>query len=52
MDLKLKVLEGKKPDSAEIQYGLQGTLRSASDGRFKLIQDLAGAPPRRPEPLT
>jgi arylsulfatase A-like enzyme len=40
------VLEGKKAKSAEIQYGLQGTLRSASDGRFKLIQDLAGAPPR------
>jgi arylsulfatase A-like enzyme len=32
--------------AGEIQYGLQGTLRSASDGRFKLIQDLAGAPPR------
>ncbi|HEY0558248.1 MAG TPA: sulfatase [Thermoanaerobaculia bacterium] len=30
----------------EIQYGLQGTLRSASDDHFKLIQDLAGAPPR------
>jgi arylsulfatase len=29
----------------EIQYGLQGTLRSASDGRFKLIQNLAGGPP-------
>ncbi len=28
-----------------IQYGLQGTLRSASDGRFKLIQNLAGGPP-------
>jgi len=25
----------------EIQYSFQGTLRSASDGRFKLIQDLA-----------
>jgi len=39
-------LEGKDGGAAEIQYGLQGTLRSASDGHFKLIQDLAGAPPR------
>jgi arylsulfatase A-like enzyme len=31
--------------AGEIQYGLQGTLRSASDGRFKLIQNLAGGPP-------
>ncbi len=28
------------------QFGLQGTLRSASDGRFKLIEDLAGGAPR------
>jgi len=27
--------------SDELQYGLQGALRSASDGRFKLIHDLA-----------
>lgn len=40
------VLEGEKAKAAEIQYGLQGTLRSASDGRFKLIQDLAGTPAR------
>jgi arylsulfatase A-like enzyme len=32
------VLEGK--DHAELQYALQGTFRSASDGRYKLIQDL------------
>ena len=25
----------------DLQYGIQGALRSASDGRFKLIQDLA-----------
>lgn len=36
-------IEGK--GTGEIQYGLQGTLRSASDGRFKLIQNLAGGPP-------
>jgi arylsulfatase A-like enzyme len=39
-------IEGKeRPGTGEIQYGLQGTLRSASDGRFKLIQDLGGDPP-------
>ena len=38
-------IEGRGAEG-EIQYGLQGALRSASDGRFKLIQDLAGAPPR------
>lgn len=27
--------------ASELQYGMQGALRSASDGRFKLIQDLA-----------
>ena len=32
------VLEGQ--DRAELQYALQGTFRSASDGRYKLIQDL------------
>ena len=39
-------IEGTEAGEAgEIQYGLQGTLRSASDGHFKLIQDLDGAPP-------
>jgi arylsulfatase A-like enzyme len=33
------LIEGK-PGSPELQYGLQATLRSASDGRYKLIQDL------------
>jgi arylsulfatase A-like enzyme len=33
-------IEGNAP-SGELQYGLQGALRSASDGRYKLIQDLA-----------
>jgi arylsulfatase A-like enzyme len=32
--------EGK--DQPEIQYALQGSLRSAADGRYKLIEDLAG----------
>jgi arylsulfatase A-like enzyme len=41
-----KAMEGKETaGTGEIQYGLEGTLRSASDGRFKLIQDLGGAPP-------
>jgi arylsulfatase A-like enzyme len=39
------LIEGAKAAPAEIQYGLQGSLRSASDGRFKLIQDLEGDPP-------
>ncbi|HEY3566716.1 MAG TPA: sulfatase [Thermoanaerobaculia bacterium] len=29
----------------ELQYSLMGDLRSVSDGRFKLIQDLGGKPP-------
>ena len=33
------VLEDKDPQ-ASLQYALQGTFRSASDGRYKLIQDL------------
>jgi arylsulfatase A-like enzyme len=38
-------IEGK--GRQDFQFGLQGTLRSASDGRFKLIEDLAGgAPPK------
>jgi len=37
-------IEGSNvPD--ELQYGLMGELRSVSDGRFKLIQDLGGKPP-------
>ncbi|HSU83021.1 MAG TPA: sulfatase [Thermoanaerobaculia bacterium] len=37
-------IEGKEtPD--ELQYGLMGELRSVSDGRFKLIENLAGAAP-------
>jgi arylsulfatase A-like enzyme len=40
------LIEGAKAAApGEIQYGLQGSLRSASDGRFKLIQDLEGDPP-------
>jgi arylsulfatase A-like enzyme len=36
------VIEEDSPAAAsELQYGMQGALRSASDGRFKLIQDLA-----------
>lgn len=35
------VLEDSKEASGELQYGLQGAFRSASDGRYKLIQDLA-----------
>ncbi|HEX4495936.1 MAG TPA: sulfatase [Thermoanaerobaculia bacterium] len=39
-------IEGsEKADAGEIQYGLEGSLRSASDGHFKLIQDLDGDPP-------
>jgi len=38
-------IEGKARQ--DLQFGLQETLRSASDGRFKLIEDLAGsAPPK------
>jgi arylsulfatase A-like enzyme len=33
-------IEGKA--TSEIQYALQGSLRSAADGRYKLIEDLAG----------
>ena len=36
-------IEGKTAD--ELQYGLMGELRSVSDGRFKLIQDLGGKSP-------
>lgn len=32
--------EAKEQDPAHLQYALQGTFRSASDGRYKLIQDL------------
>jgi arylsulfatase A-like enzyme len=35
------VIEEGDSAAEALQYGLQGTLRSASDGRFKLIQDLA-----------
>jgi arylsulfatase A-like enzyme len=40
-------IEGKTPagPAGETQYGFQGGLRSASDGRFKLIENLAGGPP-------
>ena len=34
------LIEGREEDAERYQYSLQGTLRSASDGRFKLIQDL------------
>jgi arylsulfatase A-like enzyme len=38
-------IEGRAaPD--ELQFGLIGSLRSASDGRFKLIEDLAGGTPK------
>jgi arylsulfatase A-like enzyme len=37
----LRPVIGKDAPPDQLQYGLQGTLRSASDGRFKLIQDLA-----------
>ena len=37
----LRPLIEKDATSGELQYGLQGALRSASDGHFKLIQDLA-----------
>ncbi|MEO6194936.1 MAG: sulfatase [Thermoanaerobaculia bacterium] len=37
-------IEGKTGE--ELQFGLQETLRSASDGRFKLIEDLAGGTPK------
>jgi arylsulfatase A-like enzyme len=35
------VLEEGSGASGELQYALQGTFRSAADGRHKLIQDLA-----------
>jgi arylsulfatase A-like enzyme len=35
------VIEEDQGAAAGLQYGSQGALRSASDGRFKLIQDLA-----------
>jgi arylsulfatase A-like enzyme len=35
------VIEEGDSAAEALQYGLQGNLRSASDGRFKLIQDLA-----------
>jgi arylsulfatase A-like enzyme len=39
-------LEGNANRTAgELQYALQGSLRSIADGRFKLIESLAGAPP-------
>ena len=37
-------IEGKTKE--ELQFGLQETLRSASDGRFKLIENLAGGTPK------
>jgi arylsulfatase A-like enzyme len=37
----LRPLIEKDSAAAELQYGLQGALRSASDGRFKLVEDLA-----------
>ncbi len=36
-------IEGKGGDA--LQYGLMGDLRSVSDGRFKLIEDLSGTHP-------
>jgi arylsulfatase A-like enzyme len=37
------VIEGGEGNAEpEIQYALQGSLRSAADGRYKLIEDLAG----------
>ena len=33
-------LAGESGAAGEVQFGLQGTYRSAADGRFKLIQDL------------
>ena len=41
--LRLEI-EGRT--KGELQFGLQGTLRSASDGRFKLVEDLAGGTPK------
>jgi arylsulfatase A-like enzyme len=35
------ILEEDPKAPGELQYALQGTFRSASDGRYKLIQDLA-----------
>jgi arylsulfatase A-like enzyme len=37
-------IEGKKEED-ELQYGLMGELRSVSDGRYKLIENLAGTAP-------
>jgi arylsulfatase len=37
-------IEGRRTPE-ELQYGLMGELRSVSDGRFKLIQNLAGTAP-------
>jgi arylsulfatase A-like enzyme len=37
-------IEGEET-AAELQYGMMGDLRSVSDGRFKLVQDLGGKPP-------
>ncbi len=39
---EIEGVEGNAPP--EIQYALQGSLRSAADGRYKLIEDLAGGP--------
>jgi arylsulfatase A-like enzyme len=39
-------IAGRAGGGEDLQLGLQGTLRSAADGRFKLVQDLAGGPPK------
>jgi len=39
--LRPLIEEDDKARADELQYGMQGTLRSASDGRYKLIQDIA-----------
>jgi arylsulfatase A-like enzyme len=39
--LRPEIEGGKGKAAPEIQYALQGSLRSAADGRYKLIEDLA-----------
>ncbi|HEV8579550.1 MAG TPA: sulfatase [Thermoanaerobaculia bacterium] len=39
--LRPLIEEDPRAAAGELQYGMQGPYRSASDGRFKLIQDLA-----------
>jgi arylsulfatase A-like enzyme len=40
--LRAMIEGGEGNAGPEIQYALQGSLRSAADGRYKLIEDLAG----------